>query len=171
MAFLCWERNLGNVYTEPLPSNGHMHHNTFYTRMAVANPGSHSRLFWKTTPWSASNNNSILFLSFTLRRMRESAVLRLVERWLCPLPWTGSGKCKRRCGAQSVLALSWIQRKHWSLHWRRRESIFHSHFFLRKERGLMISPSCLSTSMCPVREPVIRFSRNLGWTLCRWRPS
>jgi hypothetical protein len=25
----CWERNFGNVFTEPLPSNGHMRHNMF----------------------------------------------------------------------------------------------------------------------------------------------
>jgi hypothetical protein len=27
--FHCWERKLGNVFTEPLPSNGHMRHSIF----------------------------------------------------------------------------------------------------------------------------------------------
>jgi hypothetical protein len=103
MSFHCWQPNLGNAFAEPLPSIGHMRHNNLYTRMTVANPGPQMRSLWKTTSWSANKNKRISFLSFTLRRLRESDVWRLVERWICPLPWTGSWKAKKRCGVQSVL--------------------------------------------------------------------
>lgn len=116
--------------------------------MTVANPGPQIMSFWKTTPWSAINGNRIPLLSFTLRRLRESAVLRLVERWICPLLLRGSWKAKKRCGAQSALVRELNPRKTQKLSLSGGEKAFLIHILFWREKwayAITILSVCLHT--------------------------